>query len=140
MFINFVIDLVFYKKLFEQSPAFKLVQVSSKEYLPNILEQSRMAGEMRFIVALSVPLTEELLIQVSEKFIWNSNFGFQDKASSASPAPFAPFWLQKVIQKRAKRVTKLFVDLFGSLVERDSFDKRQAPQTEELHNNLIRSI
>ena len=83
MFINFVIDLVFYKKLFEQSTRFKLVQITGREYLANILEQSRMAGEMQFIVALSVQLTEELLIQVSEcqtlqtdwQFSWLFTFG-----------------------------------------------------------------
>lgn len=75
MFINFVIDLVFYKKLFEQSTRFRLVQIANREYLANILEQSRMAGEMQFIVALSVQLTEELLIQVSEYYRRLFTFG-----------------------------------------------------------------
>lgn len=51
------------------------MQIANREYLANILEQSRMAGEMQFIVALSVQLTEELLIQVSEYYRRLFTFG-----------------------------------------------------------------
>ena len=51
--------------MFEQSSTFKLVQINGVEYLSNILEQCKMAGDTQFIVALSIQLTNDLLNQVS---------------------------------------------------------------------------
>lgn len=62
----FFSDLALYKELFEHGSIFKLVQINS-EFIPDILEQCKMAGVSQFIVALSLQLTENLLNQVSKK-------------------------------------------------------------------------
>lgn len=62
-------DLALYKKLFEHSSTFRLVQITNADYISNILEQCKMAGESQFIVALSLQLTEDLLNKVSNNNI-----------------------------------------------------------------------
>uniref|UniRef100_A0AAN0N6H5 Glutamate receptor ionotropic kainate-3 like protein n=1 Tax=Polyphagotarsonemus latus TaxID=1204166 RepID=A0AAN0N6H5_9ACAR len=56
-------DLIFYKDLLKNNYDLKFVLINQDEIIPNVLEQSKIAGETQFIIALSLKKTEKFLFQ-----------------------------------------------------------------------------